>query len=71
MVGDRDLFGVSGLSNTEARVLDAFAEGQTRPEIADSLQLSPRTIGRALTTAKEKLGARSPAEAAFFYERGR
>lgn len=67
----RVAYDISILSGTEALVLEAFARAQTRRETAKLLELSPRTVGRALTTAKEKLGARSPAEAAIIYELAR
>jgi len=52
------------MTTTERRVLGAFADGKTRSEIASCLRLSVRTVGHALTSAKEQLGARSLAEAA-------
>ena len=56
------------LTRTERRVLDAFANGETRAEIAAALHLSPSTIGHVLTSAKEKLGASSPPVAAVRYQ---
>jgi DNA-binding CsgD family transcriptional regulator len=55
---------VASLSATEENVLRAFASGFSREEIASRLNLSSRTVGHALTAAKEKLGARSLAHAA-------
>jgi DNA-binding NarL/FixJ family response regulator len=58
---------VGVLTTTEKRVLEAFSDGRTRAEIAKIVGLSPRTVGHVLTVAKEKLGARSLAEAAVRY----
>jgi DNA-binding CsgD family transcriptional regulator len=56
------------LTRNERHVLDAFASGQTRAEIAIALQLSPSTVSHILTSAKEKLGAPSPPVAAVRYQ---
>jgi DNA-binding CsgD family transcriptional regulator len=58
---------VASLSATEAAVLRRFASGFTRGEIAECLHMSTRTVGNALTTAKEKLGARSLVQAAVMF----
>jgi DNA-binding CsgD family transcriptional regulator len=59
---------ISLLTDTERRVLEAFADGKTRRETARSLRLAPSTIGHALTAATEKLGVESPGKAAIRYE---
>ena len=58
---------VATLSATEVSVLQAFASGFSRDEIAALLHLSSRTVGHALTAAKEKLGARSLVHAAVMF----
>lgn len=58
---------IAALTCTERSVLEAFGDGFTRSEMATILSVSPRTVGHALTAAKEKLGARSLAEAAVQY----
>jgi DNA-binding CsgD family transcriptional regulator len=55
---------IASLSSMEAEVLIAFGNGRSREEIARALRISVRTVGHALTIAKEKLGARTLAEAA-------
>ena len=48
----------------ERSILRLIASGKHRSEIAEKLNRSPQTISNALTIAKDKLGARSLAEAA-------
>jgi|GEM_PF-6610134 len=60
---------LSSLSVTERRVIDAIASGKGRREAALSLHLSVHTVGHSLTSAKEKLFARTVAEAAAVYVR--
>jgi DNA-binding NarL/FixJ family response regulator len=62
-------FDVAFLTKTERSVLDAYANGLTRKEIALALHLSVRTVGHALTSAKERLGSRSLAQAAVTFDR--
>jgi DNA-binding CsgD family transcriptional regulator len=57
------------LSVTEARVLRAIAAGMARGEVALALKISVHTVGHALTIAKEKLFARTIAEAVATYAR--
>jgi DNA-binding CsgD family transcriptional regulator len=57
------------LSMTERRVMEAVASGMARGEAALSLRLSIHTVGHALTSAKEKLYARTLTEAAAIYVR--
>jgi DNA-binding CsgD family transcriptional regulator len=64
VVTPEDLEDLEDLSWTEHEVLSSAVQGYTRRETAGRLRLSVHTIGRALTSAKEKLGARSIAEAA-------
>ncbi len=54
---------VSSLTAFERRALELFASGLPRGEIAQMLNRAPKTISNSLTAAKEKLGARSLAEA--------
>jgi len=53
-----------GLTPFERRVLELFASGSPRSEIARILNRAPKTISNSLTAAKDKLGARSLTEAA-------
>ncbi|MBV8667900.1 MAG: helix-turn-helix transcriptional regulator [Candidatus Eremiobacteraeota bacterium] len=53
------------LSDIEREVLTHYARGLTRAEIAQQTGLSANTIGHYLTTAKDKLHARSLAHAVF------
>jgi DNA-binding NarL/FixJ family response regulator len=52
------------LTASEQRTLELFASGLPRREIARVLNRAPKTISNSLTTARDKLGARSLAEAA-------
>ena len=52
------------LTPFERRVLELFASGSPRNEIARILNRAPKTISNSLTAAKDKLGARSLTEAA-------
>lgn len=52
------------LSRNELAILRAYAQGLSRPQIAECVGLSSRTVGHYLTIAKEKLGANSLAHAA-------
>ncbi|TMF20313.1 MAG: hypothetical protein E6I35_02210 [Chloroflexi bacterium] len=54
----------SRLTAFERRVLELFASGLARGEIARAVNRAPKTISNSLTVAKDKLGARSLAEAA-------
>jgi len=54
----------SGLSQLEVRCLRLYGAGWSRDEISTAARVSRRTVGRALTVAKEKLGARTLAHAA-------
>ena len=47
------------LNKNEELVLDLFARGTSRSDIAHALGLSGNTIGHLLTSAKEKLAART------------
>jgi DNA-binding CsgD family transcriptional regulator len=53
-----------GLSELEARCLRLYGAGWNRDEISRIARVSRRTVGAALTIAKEKLGARTLAHAA-------
>lgn len=55
------------LTAFERQVLQLFASGTPRGEIATRLNRAPKTISNSLTAAKEKLGARSLAEAAVIF----
>ena len=52
------------LSAREAEVLGLVAEGLTDQEVAQKLHLSPRTVGRHLSSVYRKLGVRSRTAAA-------
>jgi len=54
----------SRLTAFEQRVLELFASGLPRAEIARAVNRAPKTISNSLTAAKDKLGARSLTEAA-------
>jgi DNA-binding CsgD family transcriptional regulator len=62
--GSRGATSTTDLSAFERRTLELFASGLPRREIAEILNRAPKTISNSLTSAKEKLGARSLAEAA-------
>ena len=51
------------LTAFERRTLALFASGCARGEIARLLNRAPKTISNSLTAARDKLGARSLAEA--------
>jgi DNA-binding NarL/FixJ family response regulator len=57
------------LSDIESHVLRLYAAGFTRSEIARETGLSAHTIGHHLTTAKDKLHARSLAHAVYLFTR--
>jgi DNA-binding CsgD family transcriptional regulator len=56
----------AGLSAREVEVLRLVAEGLTDGQVADELFLSPRTVGRHLTSIYRKLGVASRAAATRF-----
>jgi len=58
---------VADLTAFERRVLELFVAGSPRSEIAVVLHRAPKTISNSLTAAKDKLGARSLAEAAVLF----
>jgi DNA-binding NarL/FixJ family response regulator len=60
---DGDL-AAAGLSARESEVLRHLAEGLTDREIAESLQISPRTVETHVSKVLHKLGVRNRAEAA-------
>jgi DNA-binding NarL/FixJ family response regulator len=60
----------ASLTAFERRVLELFASGLARGEIAQVLNRAPKTISNSLTAAKDKLGARSLAEAAVLLTAG-
>jgi two-component system invasion response regulator UvrY len=55
---------VDVLSDREFEVFIALAKGKTTNEIADTLSLSPRTVGTHLYNIKQKLDANNSAELA-------
>jgi DNA-binding NarL/FixJ family response regulator len=59
------------LNKVEIQVLLLYAAGFTRTEIARETGLSAHTIGHYLTTAKDKLQARSLAHAVYLFTRSR
>jgi DNA-binding NarL/FixJ family response regulator len=52
------------LTPFERHLLGLMAAGLTRKEIARAVNKSPQTVSNSMTVAKDKLGARSLAEAA-------
>jgi len=56
------------LSQLEERCLRLYGAGWNRSEISAMVRVSARTVGNSLTVAKEKLGARSLAQAALLLE---
>ncbi len=60
----------ASLTAFEHRALELFAAGLSRGKIAQVLNKAPKTISNSLTTAKDKLGARSLAEAAVLLAAG-
>ncbi|MBO9493818.1 helix-turn-helix transcriptional regulator [Thalassotalea sp. G20_0] len=59
------------LTPSQANVLLWLAEGKTQREIASAFSVSHKTIEIHLRFAKERLGARTPAEAlAICFSRG-
>jgi len=60
----RDSGVAANLTAFERRNLELFAAGLRRGEIAQLLKRAPKTISNSLTAARDKLGARSLAEAA-------
>jgi DNA-binding CsgD family transcriptional regulator len=52
------------LTPFERQLLELVADGLRRREIAEELNRAPQTISNSLTIAKDKLGARTLAEAA-------
>ncbi len=61
---------VGGLSDREQEVLRMLSDGLTDREIAEALQISPRTVGRHVGNILDKLGARNRREAASRYRDG-
>lgn len=57
----------SGLSSREEEVLNLLADGLTDREIAENLQISPRTVETHVSNVLHKLGVRNRAEAARRY----
>jgi DNA-binding CsgD family transcriptional regulator len=55
------------LTPLEGRALELFASGHDRNEIAQLMHRAPKTISNCLTLAKDKLGARSLAQAAVLF----
>ncbi|MHB8328251.1 MAG: response regulator [Acidimicrobiales bacterium] len=60
-----------GLTETERQVLSLLPRGMSNAQIAELLDLSPRTVATALDRAKRKLGVKNRAEAAAFVVRDR
>jgi DNA-binding NarL/FixJ family response regulator len=55
---------LNGLSSREEEVLRLLSDGLTDREIAESLQISPRTVETHVSNVLHKLGVRNRAEAA-------
>lgn len=60
---------LQSLSRQETRVLMYVSQGLTNKEIAERMDLSPRTIKNYFSTVMEKLGVARRAEAAAIYAR--
>jgi two-component system, NarL family, response regulator DevR len=61
--------GLKALSDEERNVLDLIAEGQTNNEIAEQLGLHEVEVKQSVAELLEKLGLRTPTEAAIYRER--
>jgi DNA-binding NarL/FixJ family response regulator len=57
------------LTPFERHLLELIASGLKRKEIARAVNKSPQTVSNSMTVAKDKLGARSLAEAAVWLAR--
>jgi DNA-binding NarL/FixJ family response regulator len=57
------------LTPFERHLLELMASGLKRKEIARAVNKSPQTVSNSMTVAKDKLGARSLAEAAVWLAR--
>ena len=55
---------LSGLSETERRIVSLVAVGRTTAEVGDRLYLSPQTVEWSLARIYRKLGVQSRAELA-------
>lgn len=55
---------LAGLTDREIEVLDLAGQGLTNRQIADRLILSPHTVARHMSNARDKLGASNRADAA-------
>jgi len=60
---------LAALTDRELQVLERVAAGDTNREIAESLYISPRTVGVHISHILEKLGIRSRVQATAIYER--
>src|SRR5450759_4249483 len=69
--GGKPRFGSAPIRLTpfECRILELRGSGCDRNDIARVCNLSPQTISKARTVAKEKLGARSLTEAAIIFSK--
>ena len=54
----------AGLSDREIEVIELVGQGMTNRAIADTLDLSPHTVARHISNARDKLGASNRADAA-------
>ena len=54
----------AGLSDREVQVIELVGQGMTNRAIADRLDLSPHTVARHISNARDKLGASNRADAA-------
>jgi DNA-binding NarL/FixJ family response regulator len=54
----------AGLTDRQLEVLGLVGQGQTNPQIAARLHVSPKTVGHHVSAILDKLGAKDRREAA-------
>ncbi|MCL5266511.1 MAG: helix-turn-helix transcriptional regulator [Bacteroidetes bacterium] len=63
--------GAYGLTLRGLKILELIAEGKTREEIADRLNISIHTVDRHLTSVYQKLGVKNGSQAVAKWFRSR